>query len=933
MTRNAQGTACERSSVFFLCEAEAPRLHSAATRTCRVGITLFLFHFLALAPAMFGQTVAWPSQRNGPAGAAVCEWPAFEAGQAPAEWHFKSKGSRRYERGLAVWASPAAVIVGNRPMAFVGGCDNTMHALDLTTKKRVWFKITNGPIRDAPAVAEVNGEQVVFWGSSDRFVYAHKAADGERLWTRETMAPSATLGDVEIWSPLAHDSVIYITMFAYDRSMPRNLQTGRMAALAAEDGRKLWDTEVTQGPVNSPAGATIDGRFTAFTVARRGQVSAWLVGASGAERAWTAQLPHEALGSPAVLEAADNPLLFIGSKFGNIIALDARTGREKWKYMTGNWIDNSACVARVNGTNMVFVGSYDYHLYAFRAEDGHLLWRKRVGGEIYSAPCFFFDRGMPIVAVAALDNHVYALNAGDGRVETSFFTGQPIWDKVAKGETLWGSPIAIQAGADAIMVHGSYNGFVFTMPMSGDVSIRAKVQRATTLWRALLIVGGAFLFVVIPLMLLLSGAKQAPQPGSRFGHRFKLEPLYADLPGLKDKCARVIDEQRRSLARQEHRPPGMSWFEDAASGAHVPRGMPLVGVFCDTAPLEIVHALGAWHARLDGGNPALLPVSGEIFSQDVCPVVRTGAALIMTRERRASECRMLAAPGGCDAKRKLAEILSDYKPVFSFALPPEQNPALYMDQAVAEIRRFAEFLEAGLGRRLTAEALRNAMRESREMAALVREIRDLRSAKPGAMSARDFFLAMQAYWSGAEPAEWRARMAEVLDYLKTFVPAPSAGRRRLALTGSPIIWPNFKVLTLLEESGADIVADTLCFGALSLAEPLAGNDRGLDSMFTALAEKYMFESLCPCFPAQGRRIARVLDLVVKNGAEAVVNHNIRLCPAVDMETRRLAEALRGKGIPFLSLRADYGMEDTAQLRMQCEAFIETLAHAGENNLG
>jgi benzoyl-CoA reductase/2-hydroxyglutaryl-CoA dehydratase subunit BcrC/BadD/HgdB len=43
-----------------------------------------------------------------------------------------------------------------------------------------------------------------------------------------------------------------------------------------------------------------------------------------------------------------------------------------------------------------------------------------------------------------------------------------------------------------------------------------------------------------------------------------------------------------------------------------------------------------------------------------------------------------------------------------------------------------------------------------------------------------------------------------------------------------------------------------------------------------------------------------------------------------VENYRIGRVLKEKDIPFLNLRTDYSMEDTEQLRVRIEAFIETL---------
>ena len=459
------------------------------------------FVLALMAGGAWGGGTEWPSFRGTPAGCGVCVWRGDEAAPEIREWHFRHKANRRYKMGLAVWASPALAIVGGRPMAFIGGYDQTLHALDVAAKEERWSKITNGEIRAAPAVGVVNGEQVVYWGSSDRSVYACYAANGARRWTRELVQPTSTMGPAEISAPLLREGVLYVTCFVYDRALARNEQRAWLFALDMDSGRTLWRREVSQGPVSSPAGREIGGRFMVFVAARKGLLQAFDCTGRGPRRAWVFQMPHEVQGSPVIEAEGERPLLFLGSKFGNLIALDARTGEERWQRMAGNWIDNSACVGEVDGERTVFVGSHDYNVYAFRASDGALRWRRHLGGEVYTVPAFAEFDGVPCVVVGALDNHLYVINGRDGRVRTSYFTGTPIWDKVSKGDTLWGSPAVFQAGKQSAIVHGSFNDTVYVLPLHGDVSLRAQVQSAARLWYGLGVVLVLFFLVTVPMVI------------------------------------------------------------------------------------------------------------------------------------------------------------------------------------------------------------------------------------------------------------------------------------------------------------------------------------------------------------------------------------------------------------------------------------------------
>jgi outer membrane protein assembly factor BamB len=464
--------------------------------------------WLALVAACLLSTFAlgddgWPAQRGTAAGAASAVWSGTAADLQ--EWTFRGRPKQVFRSGVPVWASPALAVVDSRPLLFIGGCDQTMYALDLASRRRLWFKVTNGCIGDAPVLGEVNHRQVVFWGSSDRFVSAHSALDGELLWMRELVAPTNTQAEMQVPSPFYDDGILYVAWFVYDKALASNRQDAHLTAFDAATGRLLWQQEWTHGPVNAPIGCRIDGNLFLFAAARKGLLQAYRVSREGPRVAWSFQMPHEVLGSPAVSAVPqDSPLLLLGSKFGDLIALDARTGRQCWRRMTGNWVDNSACCGQVGTRRLVFVGSNDYSLYALRAEDGGILWRRPLGGEVYSAPCLFEHGGRPLVAAACLDNRLYVVDAERGAIQTAFYTGPPAWDKIAKGETLWGSPVALVAGTRAAIVHGSYDGNVYLLPLDGPNRFAVQAPGNAGPWLGLAVVGILFSAVILPCVLFFA---------------------------------------------------------------------------------------------------------------------------------------------------------------------------------------------------------------------------------------------------------------------------------------------------------------------------------------------------------------------------------------------------------------------------------------------
>jgi benzoyl-CoA reductase/2-hydroxyglutaryl-CoA dehydratase subunit BcrC/BadD/HgdB len=273
----------------------------------------------------------------------------------------------------------------------------------------------------------------------------------------------------------------------------------------------------------------------------------------------------------------------------------------------------------------------------------------------------------------------------------------------------------------------------------------------------------------------------------------------------------------------------------------------------------------------------------------------------------------------------MGEVLNDFKPVFMFNLPLEQNHSRFARQSYLEILRLKEFLEKHLRTRLSGRDLREAVKLGQRRTCIVRELQKLRIEKPRSLSIQDFFLMIQSsLFRPVDLSVWIEETTKVKEQIISHESERKSLRPRLVLTGAPMVWPNYKVLNILEESGADIVADTLCTGAQSCFDPVVTDERGKRPLLRALVNRYVFASICPCFISQTTRISRILELVDECKADGVVNYSLRLCQLFDVENYRIEQTLKAYKIPYINIRTDYSLEDTEQLRIRIEAFLETL---------
>jgi len=105
--------------------------------------------------------------------------------------------------------------------------------------------------------------------------------------------------------------------------------------------------------------------------------------------------------------AADGERVFAASHKGEVIALDAATGRSQWRVATKRPLSAGPGV----GAGLVAVGSEKGDVIALNEENGALLWKVAVGGELLSAPAV----SEKVVVVHTVDGRLKGLARADGK--------------------------------------------------------------------------------------------------------------------------------------------------------------------------------------------------------------------------------------------------------------------------------------------------------------------------------------------------------------------------------------------------------------------------------------------------------------------------------------------------------------------------------------
>jgi outer membrane protein assembly factor BamB len=124
-------------------------------------------------------------------------------------------------------------------------------------------------------------------------------------------------------------------------------------------------------------------------------------------KVWSAKLGDDAEFLRVMLRpAGDGNRVYAASRDGNVLALDAETGKQAWKVE----LDMELSAGPGVGNGMVAVGSADGLVIVLNSNDGTERWRASLSGEILAPPVIEDES----VIVATIDNRLRSLRGFDG---------------------------------------------------------------------------------------------------------------------------------------------------------------------------------------------------------------------------------------------------------------------------------------------------------------------------------------------------------------------------------------------------------------------------------------------------------------------------------------------------------------------------------------
>ena len=351
-------------------------------------------------------------------------------------------------------------------------------------------------------------------------------------------------------------------------------------------------------------------------------------------------------------------------------------------------------------------------------------------------------------------------------------------------------------------------------------------------------------------------------------------------------------------------------------------GTQIVGVFCTYLPREIANAMGAAVVGLCSVSDETIPDAEKDLPRNLCPLIKSSYGFART-----DKCPffyfsdLVVGETTCDGKKKMYEMLAEFKSVHVVQLPNSQTEDGY-ELYRKELIRFKEVLEEKFEVKITEEAIAKEIKKRNGINRALTRLQYTMAQDPAPVMGLDIINTV--YGSGFQMNT--DTLEETIDAVtdkieKEYQEGKNIGKRpRILVTGSPSGGAALKVIRAIEENGGVVV----CFENCTGMKPLAEVDEENPDVYDALSRKYLSIG-CSCMSPNKARMELLEKLIKDFKVDAVVDLVLQACHTYNVETAMVKKLVKDKmGIPYTVVETDYSQADVGQIQTRMAAFIEML---------
>ena len=358
--------------------------------------------------------------------------------------------------------------------------------------------------------------------------------------------------------------------------------------------------------------------------------------------------------------------------------------------------------------------------------------------------------------------------------------------------------------------------------------------------------------------------------------------------------------------------------------AHKTKGNSAIGFYCLYGPTELAIAADAIPLPLCGTRNDPIEAAENDLPRNLCPLIKSSYGFAVTDTCpffRVSD--LIVADTTCDGKKKMFEIMNQIKPVHVLQLPQQQDVELFLGPWIDQLEKLKQVIEATTKTTITDEKLSDAIDLMNRERAARKRLMDVTKANPSPITGMELLEILFKSGFFADKEQGIALMEELAGAFEQMardgVCAFPAGSPRILLTGVPVGLGSHKVIQIIEESKANVVALESCSGYKQVFEV----DKTLPPI-EALARQYLAVPCSVMSPNPGR-MDLLRQMITDFKVDGVVDLTWQACHTYNVEAFQVQKLVSDEmGLPCLHIETDYSLSDTEQLRVRIQAFIEMI---------
>lgn len=353
------------------------------------------------------------------------------------------------------------------------------------------------------------------------------------------------------------------------------------------------------------------------------------------------------------------------------------------------------------------------------------------------------------------------------------------------------------------------------------------------------------------------------------------------------------------------------------------QGIPVVGSYCTYFPQEIAMAMGAATVSLCSTSDETIAEAEKDLPKNLCPLIKSSYGFAKT-----DKCPffyfsdVVVGETTCDGKKKMYELMSEFKDTFVMELPNSQSENS-LKLWKKEIIRFKEYLEKKFDVEITEEQIREAVKVNNEARRSLKKLYEVMRHDPAPISGYDLFEVLYGSTFKFDRKQIPDEVNALVDKIeKEYAEGKMQEKKpRILITGCPIGGATEKVIRAVEDNGGIVVTYENCSGAKSIDKLVDENN---PDVYDAIARRYLNIG-CSVMTPNPNRFELLGRLIDEYQVDGVVEMTLQACHTYNVETLSVRKFVNEeKHIPYINVETDYSQADIGQLNTRITAFIEML---------